>query len=111
MIEVYLGVSEITPIPLGIDTPREQIVKAAFSHAVDAIGLLVTRGSDLAATADDVVWMMHELPRRVGIWLGGSAAGELGLTHEAVPIVSSWTALDDAIARLKRSSAKKAERG
>ncbi len=101
MVEVYLAVHQITPRLLGVDTPADQIVKAARSHAVDAVGLLVTAASDLRATAKHVHWMLAELPRRVPIWIGGGAAAQLGLRDDAVRVVASWADLDAAIAALR----------
>lgn len=101
MVEVYLAVSQVTPLLLGVDAPAEQIVKAARSHGADAIGLLVTRASDLKATARHLRWMLSELPRRVTIWIGG-AGGALLKMRDHVTIVSSWPDLDAAIAALPR---------
>lgn len=103
MIEVYLAVHQITPRVLGVDTPAEQIVKAARSHAVDAVGLLVTGASDLKATAKHVRWMLEELPRRVPIWIGGGGAGSVGVRDEAVRVVATWDDLDAAITALRKT--------
>ena len=102
MIEVYLAVSQMTPRLLGVDTPPDQIVKAARSHAVDAVGLLVTGASDLKATAKNIKWMLAELPRRVPIWIGGGAAGKLDLQDDAVRVIATWTDLDAAIAAVRK---------
>jgi cobalamin-dependent methionine synthase I len=101
MVEVYLAVSQITPRLLGVDTPAEQIVKAALSQAVDAVGLLVSGASDLKATAKHVKWMLGELPRRVPIWIGGGAAAELDLADDAVRVVATWADLDAAIEAIR----------
>ncbi len=102
MVQVYLGASQITPVLLGPDTPPEQIVKAAQSHAVDAVGLLVTHASDLKETADSILWMLAELPRRVAIWVGGAAGPELDIPGDAVRIVPGWAEMDSAISTLLR---------
>ena len=102
MVEVYLAASQVTPVLLGVDTPAEQIVKAARSHAVDAVGLLVTLASDLKATKSHVHWMLGELPRRVCIWVGGAGGAELGVRDEAVRVVGTWSEMDEAISTLAR---------
>ena len=102
IVEVYLAVSQITPVLLGVETPPEQIVKAARSHTVDAVGLLVTQSSDLKATSSHVRWMLGELPRRVRIWLGGAGGAELGIRDEAVRTVGPWSEMDEAILALPR---------
>jgi methanogenic corrinoid protein MtbC1 len=104
MVEVYLAISQVTPVLLGVDTPAEQIVKAARSHAADAVGLLVTEASDLKATAKHLRWMVAELPRRVALWVGGAGAPHLKIRDE-LRIVSSWVDLDGAIAALPRRTA------
>ena len=105
MTAVYLAVSQVTPIVLGVDTPAPEIVRAAASHDVDAVGLLVTGASDLKATGKAVRFMLSELPRRVGIWIGGAAGADLAIHDTAVRIVSNWPALDEAIAGLARRRA------
>ena len=102
MIELYLSVRQITPILLGVDTPAEQIVKAARSHAVDVVGVLVTYASDLKATAQHLRWMLSELPRKVAIWVGGTAAPDVPLKDDAIRTVTDWRELDEAIATLTR---------
>ncbi|MDP9149172.1 MAG: cobalamin-dependent protein [Myxococcota bacterium] len=102
MVEVYLAASQVTPVLLGVDTPAEQIVKAARSHAADAVGLLVTQASDLKATRSHVRWMLNELPRRMCIWAGGAGGAELGLREEAVRVIGTWSEMDEAISTLSR---------
>ncbi|MDP9001070.1 MAG: MerR family transcriptional regulator [Myxococcota bacterium] len=101
MIEVYLAVNQITPRLLGVDTPAEQIVKAARSQAVDAVGVCVAGASDLKATARHLQWMLAELPRRVPIWIGGVAVAQLELRDDAVRVIATWIDLDAAIAALR----------
>jgi methylmalonyl-CoA mutase cobalamin-binding subunit len=85
---------------LGVETSPEQIVKAARSHGVHAVGLLVTHASDLAATAEQVRSLRSELPRKVGIWIGGAGGPQLELAPGVARVISAWTDLDAAIATL-----------
>ncbi len=102
MLEVYLATSHVTPVFLGVDTPADQIVKAARSHEVDAVGLSVTLVSDLDSTKRHVRWLLAERPRRVSLWVGGAGGAELGLHDEAVRIVGTWREVDEAISTLPR---------
>ncbi len=104
MAAVYLASKQVTPVLLGVDTPAPQIVKAAQSHEVDAVGLLVTAASDLKATARQVRSMLTELPRRVHIWIGGAAGSELAIHDDAVHTVGSWELFDAAISTLARKT-------
>jgi DNA-binding transcriptional MerR regulator/methylmalonyl-CoA mutase cobalamin-binding subunit len=102
MAAVYLAVSQVTPVLLGVDTPADQVVEAARSHEVDAVGLLVTQASDLEATRSHVRWMLAELPRRVCIWIGGAGGADLALPDEAARSAGSWSEVDEAISTLPR---------
>jgi len=104
MVQVYLALSQVAPVLLGVDTPPDQIVKAARRHAVDAVGLLVTRAADLKTATKQIRWMLAELPRRVGVWIGGEAGPDLPIQSEALRIATTWQDLDDAIAGLERRS-------
>ena len=78
----------------GWTRPQNRIVKAARSHAVDAVGLLATEASIPKAARSHIRWMLRELPRRVRIWLGGAGGPGSGSTTR--PFASSrrgttWT--------------------
>jgi len=103
MVQVYLAVSQVSAVLLGVDTPADQIVKAARGHGADAVGLLVTPASDLKATSKHVRWMLGELPRRVSIWIGGEGGPALDVRDDAIRMVSTWDDLDEAIATLARA--------
>jgi cobalamin-dependent methionine synthase I len=102
MAAAYLAASQMTPVLLGVETPAPQIVRAARSHDVQAVALLVTAASALDATAKDVRLLRTELPRRVSIWIGGAAADELAIRDETGRIVRTWETFDEAIAALAR---------
>jgi DNA-binding transcriptional MerR regulator/methylmalonyl-CoA mutase cobalamin-binding subunit len=106
MTAVYLAANQVTPVLLGIDTPAPQIVKAAMSHDVDAVGLLVTAASERKATAKHIRAMLTQLPQGVGIWVGGAGGANLELRHPAVRIVGTWPRLDRAIATLRRRQSR-----
>ena len=108
MVELYLAVCHVTPLLLGVDTPTEQIVKAAHEYAADAVGLLVTRASNLKATAKHVRWLLEQLPRRVSIWVGGGTGRELDIQDEALHVIDTWSDLDSAIAMLGRKTNQRA---
>ncbi len=103
MIQLYLAASNVSTVLLGVDTPAEQIVKAALIHAVDAVGVLVSLASDLAATAKQLRWVMTQLPRRVSVWIGGRGGADLALSGEAFRTVATWDDLDAAIASLMKA--------
>lgn len=97
MIALYLAVHRATPRLLGVNTPRAQIVKAARALQVDVVGLTITPCSDLEATAEDIRWMLSELPRRVQIWLGGAGASSLSISDPGLKSVTSFAGVDAAL--------------
>lgn len=105
MVQVYLAVSQFTPVLLGADTPAEQIVKAARSHDANAVGLLVTQASDLQETTKKVRWMLAELPRRMALWIGGAGGPDLAIRDEALRLVPTWGDLEAAMATLEPTNA------
>jgi methanogenic corrinoid protein MtbC1 len=105
MVQVYLAVSQVTPLLLGVDTPAEQIIRSARSHGADAVGLLVTQAADLKATAKHIRRLLDELPRRVSIWVGGAAGPSLNVRDAALRIAPTWADLDAAIASLTPKTA------
>lgn len=101
MVALYLSAHRATPRLLGVSTPRDQIVKAARALAVDAVGLTITHASNLEESAEDIRWMLSELPRRVEIWAGGEAASSLGISDPGLKIVPSFGALEGVVDNLR----------
>jgi methanogenic corrinoid protein MtbC1 len=101
MVQVYLAVSQVTPVMIGVDTPAEQVVKAARAHDASAVGVLVTHASDVPSTRKQLQRLVSELPRRVSVWVGGDGGAAFrGDEAFRVHVVGDWCELDDAIAAL-----------
>lgn len=101
MVALYLSAHRATPRLLGVSTPRDQIVKAARALGVDAVGLTLTPSSDLAEAAEDIRWMLSELPRRVEIWAGGEAAPGLPIADPSLKIITTFATLETAVDHLR----------
>ena len=76
-------------------------MKAARGHRADIVALAVSPVSANKATAKTIRSMLDELPRSVGLWVGGGGAEALGLDHRDIRIVGSWDDLDQAIAKAR----------
>ncbi|MEZ4301841.1 MAG: MerR family transcriptional regulator [Polyangiaceae bacterium] len=100
MVALHVAARRATPRLLGVNTPRDQIVKAARALSADVVGLTITPSSDVIAAAADIRWMLSELPRRVEIWAGGEAATRLALSDPGLKIVTTFSALDAALEAL-----------
>lgn len=101
MVALYLAASRATPRLLGVSTPRDQIVKAARALGADVVGLTITESSDVTNAANDIRWMLSELPRRVEIWAGGDAAPRLGIHDPGLKLVTTFTELDAMLERVR----------
>ena len=102
MIALYLAVQQVTPRLVGIDTPPDQIVKAVKSHRAAALGIAVARPTEHAKASKQLHAIAAALPRRTRVWVGGAAAPDLDLDGESFRVVTTWPALDAAIAALPR---------
>jgi MerR family transcriptional regulator, light-induced transcriptional regulator len=97
MVALYLALSGAQPRLLGPSTPPQEIVEAVRVHQVDVVGLTVTHGAPKDQTQRDLAALTGELPRKVRIWLGGTAAEELSGHHDALTAVTTWAGLDAAL--------------
>jgi methylmalonyl-CoA mutase cobalamin-binding subunit len=86
---------------LGAETPPSEIAKAAVALEVDAVGLFATAALDLDKTRHALKALILELPRRVRVWLGGSAAE--GIEMQDLQHFASYRELDREIGKLRSS--------
>ncbi|MBK8255524.1 MAG: MerR family transcriptional regulator [Polyangiaceae bacterium] len=101
MVALYLASQRATPRLLGVNTPRDQIVKAARALSADVVGLTITSSADVQGAATDIRWMLSELPRRVEVWVGGEGASRLGVTDPGLKLIHSFDALEEALTKLR----------
>lgn len=101
MVALYLAVSGAKPRLLGASTPVDQLAAAATSLRADVVGITVTAASDRKTARRHVRALAKRMPRGVPLWVGGGAAASLG-AGEGARIVTSWTAIDDALAHWRR---------
>lgn len=101
MVAVYLVATGAKPRLLGGSTPPGEIATSAVTLEVDVVGLTVTPTSDRRQARKDVKSLRRALPKGVPIWLGGGGARDLGLEEDGVYVVTSWEAIDAAVASLR----------
>lgn len=104
MAAVYLAVSGIKPRLLGANTPADEILAAVRALGASVVGITVTNEADSPATRKALKLLAYELPRRVSIWVGGSAGGKIEGVAEGIRAVSDWAAMDHAIAEIRQRS-------
>lgn len=103
MVALYLVVAGAKPRLLGGPTPATEILDAAGMLGADVVGLTVTPTSDRAEARRAIRMLSKKLGPTVPIWVGGSADA-LELPIENARSVSTWSALDEAIAQWRSPS-------
>jgi methanogenic corrinoid protein MtbC1 len=98
LVAVYLAVKGARARLLGASTPVREIVDAARSLKADVVGLTVTPSSDGKEARKAIKALRAALPKQTAIWVGGASAGELGVVRPGVSVVTTWDALDVALA-------------
>jgi len=101
MVAVYLAYYQIQPRLVGVDTPASQIIKAAKSLQVDAIGLTISSAANVDAMRAEVEQVLRGALAVERVWLGGGGAARLGIRSPNLRIVNAWSDLDDAITDLR----------
>jgi len=101
MVALYLAAAGIDVLVLGVNAPPLEIARAARSLNADAVGLSISASSASDGVGHAIDQILPELPRRVPLWLGGAGAERLRLTLPGVEAITSWPALDAALARLR----------
>lgn len=104
MVAVYVAAANAKPRLLGASTPPAEILQAANTLGAGVVGLTVTPTCDLAEARRAVRTLRRDLPPKVTLWIGGSAASSLDLDSETAQIVSTWRGLDEALDEARRSS-------
>jgi DNA-binding transcriptional MerR regulator len=107
MVALYLVVAGAKPRLLGGSTPANEIVQSATALGADVVGLTVTPTSDRKQARKDAKALRRGLPAHVPLWIGGTGAAALGFDDETVRVVTSWDAIDQALAQCRARSQRR----
>jgi len=98
MVEALLRAGGAEVIPFGTDMPISDIIKAAVSHGVDAIGLSFSCNF----RSDEADAMLSGLRQRIDpqvrIWVGGAAFSGDVTVPEGVELIGSLNELEQVLA-------------
>lgn len=106
MVAVHLAASLAAPRLLGADTPVDQIVAAAQALSADVVGISVSLAADRRATSRAAQKLAILLPEDVPLWIGGAGASRIEAPNANVRKVTTWLALDTALAELRSTKRK-----
>ena len=101
MAEAMCALEACACISLGVQTPVDDIARAARLHRADVVGLSATGCLPARQVLNDVTALRQRLPESVVMWLGGSAASvalrrpQQGVQsfadlHAIAPAVQAW---------------------
>ncbi len=74
MAQALLSLSGCQCISLGLQTPLDEMVRAARNHRVDVLALSFSAYASAAAVDAAVAHLLAALPEPVELWVGGQAA-------------------------------------
>jgi len=101
MVALFLVVVGAKPRLLGGSTPAGEIVACARGLGADVVGLTITPSSNRAESRRAIRSLRRHLPPDVPVWLGGGGAAALGLDDEGTRVVTSWSAIEEAVAAFR----------
>jgi len=104
MIALYLALGSARPRLLGANTPPDQILAAAHAFRAEVVGVAITPGGDMAAKRRHLQRLAGALPSSVTLWVGGSAAADLGRLSERIVPLLTWSEIDGALAKACRAA-------
>ena len=101
MVALFLITCGATPLLLGIETPIDQIARAAEALRADAVGLTVTPIVDARLVSRQVDQLAKTLPNNMAIWVGGSGARALQYKNRTVLKLGAWDDIALAVRKLR----------
>jgi len=101
MAEAMCALEGCACISLGVQTPVDDIVRAARSHRADVVGLSATGCMPVRQLVGGLETLRRQLPDAVALWLGGAAAAAaarlpeggvscFGELNAIAPAVHAW---------------------
>lgn len=103
MVALYLAVGGAKPRVLGGPTPVSEIAETTRALDADIVGLTVTAASEAAEARRAIRTLVRALPPGVPLWVGGGGAPALELEPDTARVLTSWQALDEALAAWRRT--------
>ncbi|MFO0740963.1 MAG: MerR family transcriptional regulator [Labilithrix sp.] len=97
LVAVYLACQHATPRILGADTPPLQIAAAARSLGASVVGISVPIVHDVPKVQAEIDTLVHALPARTQLWIGGAAASTVATPSTKKRIALTWSEIDAAI--------------
>jgi methylmalonyl-CoA mutase cobalamin-binding subunit len=106
MVEALLVPEGTLCISLGVQTPLEDIRRAALAHSVDVVALSFSAGFPVRQASEGLATLRRQLPPTVALWAGGEMTRRVRRTLSGVVLIPE---LSGTLTALKNWRAQKAE--
>ncbi len=100
MVAVYLAAAGANVRVVGVNTPVDQIVKAATGLGAKAVGISIAASADATEATTELARLGELLPRKIQLWIGGEGAERARFADPRVRLVRDWVEIDAALDRL-----------
>ena len=97
MVEALLVPEGAQCISLGVQTPLEDIRRAAIAHAADVIAVSFSAAFPVRQASDGLAMMRRQLPPEVTVWAGGEMTRRVRRTLHGVALIPDLAALATAL--------------
>ena len=98
MVEALLVIEDAYPVPLGPQTPIDEIVRAAQIKQVDVVCLSFSTAYSPALAAQGLRDLRRALPAETGLWAGGYGVKPIRKPIDGVCLVPEFQDLYDCLA-------------
>lgn len=97
MAECLMALGGATCLPLGVETPIADVVRAADAHGADVVALSFSSMFAAASARRDLAGLRAALPAGTTLWAGGSCPGLQGFELVGLRILPDLAAIRDAV--------------
>jgi methylmalonyl-CoA mutase cobalamin-binding subunit len=98
MVEALLVVEGVACVPLGTETPSQEIVRAVSAHRANVIALSFSGAFPERQAASGLRELRASVPRDVEIWAGGGCVRRIRRSIDGVHFVKSLDQIPSLIA-------------
>ena len=105
MVEALLVPEGAQCISLGVETPLDDVRRAALAHEVDVVALSFSAAFPARQAAEDLAALRHQLPSAVALWAGGAMTRQVRRAIPGVALIPDLAATLGALEDLRACAA------
>jgi DNA-binding transcriptional MerR regulator/methylmalonyl-CoA mutase cobalamin-binding subunit len=105
MLEAILVPEGVQWISLGVQTPLEDIRRAALAHGADVVALSFSTAFPVRQASDGLASLRHQLPPAMALWAGGEMTRRVRRTLPGVTLIPDLGGAVPALGRWRAEHA------